>query len=617
MQLLPRPLPMRWQIASGLPVLLACASAQAGNFQTEDGVDVRWSLGTTLGTNWRASSADPALISLGNGGLSGIQNDNGNLNYDRNKVFSTALTVIGDVDVKKNGLGFFGRAKGWYDYTLTHQGVPHGSYANGYVPGAKLDDSDFDSTLSKFKGVALLDAYVYNTFDLPGARQLTVKLGNQVVNWGESLFVPGINQFGAFDITAAHRPGAQVKEILLPIPQVFASLTLTEGLSIEGFYQFKWKRDVLDGCGTYWSAANIINCSSTGTLVGAGPFTDQQMHDGIAALGGANFQTSLGPERTPSNSGQFGLAARYRAAAIDTDLGFYYAQYNARVPNLSAVTVPTTIPGSIWGATIPGVSRAFQSQLDWSAEKIKVFGLSASTVIGGWSVFGELSHTKDLPVQINGTDLLNGLVGGIGPVSSFAATPNGQYIPGYDRKSKTQLQIATLQLVPRVLGAENLTLVAEIAAQTWSGIADSDRRYGRAFVYGSGPVVIPGLGDICGPNAAAQGAGIAPLNPNSSYCENKGYATKNVFGYRVLLELSYPDLFAGVNVKPRVFLSHDVKGWSADGLFSEGRIVLAPGVHFDYAKKYSVDFSYSRFARAKYDEFHDRDFFSLVAGINF
>ena len=83
------------------------------------------------------------------------------------------------------------------------------------------------------------------------------------------------------------------------------------------------------------------------------------------------------------------------------------------------------------------------------------------------------------------------------------------------------------------------------------------------------------------------------------------------------MELSYSDVFAGVNVKPRVFLSHDVKGWSADGLFSEGRITVAPGVRLDYQGRYFVDLSYARFARAKYDEMHDRDFVSLVAGMSF
>jgi len=55
--------------------------------------------------------------------------------------------------------------------------------------------------------------------------------------------------------------------------------------------------------------------------------------------------------------------------------------------------------------------------MDYSGNNIKVSGVSVSTVLGGWSVFGELAHTANLPVQINGNDLVNGAAGGIGPVA--------------------------------------------------------------------------------------------------------------------------------------------------------------------------------------------------------
>ena len=52
--------------------------------------------------------------------------------------------------------------------------------ANGYVPGAKLDDSDF-FTSSKFRGIELLDTYAYGNFDI-GESRLTVRLGQQTIN---------------------------------------------------------------------------------------------------------------------------------------------------------------------------------------------------------------------------------------------------------------------------------------------------------------------------------------------------------------------------------------------------------------------------------------------------
>ena len=86
----------------------------------------------------------------------------------------------------------------------------------------------------------------------------------------------------------------------------------------------------------------------------------------------------------------------------------------------------------------------------------------------------------------------------------------------------------------------------------------------------------------------------------------------------LFFELSYANVVAGVNLKPRVFFSHDVHGYSADGVFSQGRWSLAPGIRADYNNKAYVDLSYNRFNHgAKYDFQHDRDFYSLVVGINF
>jgi hypothetical protein len=52
-----------------------------------------------------------------------------------------------------------------------------------------LSDSGFEP-LQKFSGIALLDAYAYNTYDING-KPLQVRFGNQVINWGESLFIQG------------------------------------------------------------------------------------------------------------------------------------------------------------------------------------------------------------------------------------------------------------------------------------------------------------------------------------------------------------------------------------------------------------------------------------------
>ncbi|HSV71988.1 MAG TPA: DUF1302 domain-containing protein [Methylibium sp.] len=609
--------PRRLALAMGIGLALATlAPAHAGEFSLDNGAQGRWALGMSVGSNWRLRDADRALIMVGNGGLSGSSHDDGNLNFDKGDDFSTIARVTGEFELKRDGLGVFFRGKGWYDHRLENGDVDHGSSANGYVPDTKLNDDDFHR-LSKFSGADVVDAYAFWSGNVAGDRPLSVKLGKHVVNWGESLFVPGINQYGAIDVAAARRPGAEVKEILLPIAQLSASLGLTDNLGIEAFYQLNWARNVLDGCGTYWSISDVYNCSDRGVAIGAGPFAalpDRTLYNTPGGIPGlppfvTNLVMANAGERTPSDSGQWGVAARYYAPAIATEFGAYFVNYHQRSPVIS-VLFDASAANSVFSLG----PNSLQYIWDWSAEDIKVFGLSASTGVAGWSVFGEISHTKDFPVQLNGLDLLRGASSGLGPLGFLQATPRnvGNAFTGYELKDKTQIQMSALKLFPRVAGAESMTLVGEVAAQHWSGIGDPNtgRRYGRAFVFGqAATATLP-----CTAPAGSPSTG----NANPSYCENEGFATTSAWGYRLRAEFSYPSLFGGVNVKPRVFWSHDVKGYSADAAFVEDRRALGLGVRFDYLSRYYADVSYNRFNRdAKYDVFHDRDFASLVVGVNF
>lgn len=582
----------------------------AGQFVLDNGIEGVWSLNVSLGTSARMSDADEQLIMVGNGGTGGSSHDDGNLNYDKGEVFSTIAKAIGELTIKRDNIGVFFRAKAWYDSELENGGVDHGHSANAFRAGASLDDGDFDA-LSKFSGVTLLDAYVFGDFNLGDDHPLSVKLGDHVVNWGESLFIPGINQFGAFDVSASRRPGAQVKEILLPIPQVSANFGLTENVSLEAFYQFRWRKNVLDGCGTYWSISDVYNCSDRGVVIPAGPLgnlTDREAYNGLQnGLGpfpaGMNAVMANGGDIEPSNGGQWGLAARWFAQGIATEFGVYYVNYHQRSPVISVL-----LDGSASDSVFSLGNNRMQYRWDWSAEDIKVLGASFSTTLAGWSVFGEVSRTEDLPVQLNGLDLLRGASSGAGPLGFLMTTPRNEGVlyTGYDLKDKTQAQVSTLKFFPRVLGAESLQLMGEIAFQKWSGLGDpmTSRRYGRAFLYGQAMTSTMAC--------AATGNFVA------DFCEADGFATSTAWGYRAQSVLSYPRLFGPVNVKPRLFWQHDVKGYSGDMTFLEDRRILGVGAAFDYLGKYYADISYSRFnSGAKYDTFRDRDFVSVVVGMNF
>jgi hypothetical protein len=177
-------------------------------------------------------------------------------------------------------------------------------------------------------------------------------------------------------------------------------------------------------------------------------------------------------------------------------------------------------------------------------------------------------------------------------------------LPGYTRANLTQLQINTIKAGNAFLGGDQYIFIAEAGFQ-WNNLPDYKKdpnalRYNRAFIFGAGSA--PGYGgDTC----------TAGLNTTPEGCDNDGYVSKFAWGYRLKLDVTYNDVFAGVAVTPSVFWSHDVEGVSADSQFNEDRQTLALGVKFSYNKRYTLDLGATMFNHdAKYDPLRDRDFYS-------
>ena len=95
------------------------------------------------------------------------------------------------------------------------------------------------------------------------SRPLEVKLGNQVISWGESTFIQnGLSQINPIDVAAVRKPGSELKEFFTPILAARASLGLPNNFSMDGFYQFKSDNIVPDPSGTFFSAADIVGRGS-------------------------------------------------------------------------------------------------------------------------------------------------------------------------------------------------------------------------------------------------------------------------------------------------------------------------------------------------------------------
>lgn len=568
----------------------------------------------SVGASWRTEDPSYRVVTPGNtdgrGQASSSTVDDGNLNYEKGDMYSLLFRGLHDLDLNAGTWGVFTRVKYWYDHEQANGKVPHGHAATNYAVNQELDMSEFED-LAQDSGFEFLDYYIYGEFDL-GDKPLELRAGNMVLNWGENLFIQnGVNVVAPFDVTALRRPGTEIREALLPVGMVYGNFGVTYNLSVEAFYQYDWQRTILDECGTYWSAADPYGGGCNYLTVSAGAPDSTQV--------GTIFQLDRAPDAEASDSGQWGISARYFAEALNaTEFGFYYMNVHNRTPIFSAINTPDQLGQPVLN---PAVKPNYFFEF---VEDIEVFGVSFTTNVGEWAWSGEASYRPDFPLQINTTELLQALaLGGFAEWSpmlarSLEAGPGG-YVSGYDEVSYTQVQTSVIRFFEQMWGADRISLLAEIGG-VWLGGMDDNINYGRSSAYGANtfdpfPSAVFGGAEIsC--NSHPLAPTIVP-NPTAAYCEDEGFTTDFSWGYRVRAAASYNNVFAGINLTPSVAWSHDVSGYSPAPNFVEDRKALSLGLTADYLNIYQAELSYTSFFGADYNELQDRDFVSLSFSVAF
>ncbi|WP_245573958.1 DUF1302 domain-containing protein [Neptunomonas japonica] len=574
-----------------LPALLAATLAgQAYGVEFQLGeVEGRFDSQLSVGASWRVNDPDTDLISEPNGGrgLGSGSFDDGNQNFKQGETFSKTLKGSHELSLSYKNVGAFVRGKYWSDFELEDGRRGHGHTENGYAANEQLDDNGFND-FAKFSGAEILDAYVYGYFDI-GNMPLDVRLGRQVVNWGESTFIQGgINVINPFDVSAFRRPGSEIKEGLLPVNMAFASLGVTDNLSLEAFYQISWEPTVEDGCGTYFSANDFAAEGCNGIRV------DQGALNGIAdstyynALTTRVVNRNADGKRDAKDSGQFGFALRYLAEDLnDTEFGLFFARYHSRLPVISGVKTPN--PAN------PFASEYFVEY----PEDIKMLGVSWNTNVGELAWSGEISHKRDVPIQLNGPMLVASML----TLGTQAGNPaNGAVVPvlgaglgtdiqGYTAFDVTQAQTTLIKTVNNVMGASRLALVGELG---WTHIHDFDEsasalKYGRSGVFGYTP------------------------------SDDDGFVTQDSVGYVARASLSYPNAISGVSLTPQVSFKHGISGYGPQpgAAFNEGQKSINLSLQADYLERYRAQISYTNFFGGDYNELADRDFISLSTSVSF
>lgn len=305
-----------------------------------------------------------------------INSDDSRLNFDRGDLTSGVVKMTNDIQANYENYKFFARISSFYDAVLDDSS----SYErSGITDGARVDAA---------RDIDLLDFYVSGDFEV-GGLPLNVRLGKQVVNWGEATFMlNGISSWNPFDVNAFRRPGAEIKEGLLPVWGAYASIGLPYDLSLEAFYQLEFEELKLDRPGTPFSGSDVArvgsatggsfgaksfvtsgadgggflnrNCSTPDALTGLfdTAYTNAGLTQFVCGAGGTNafldytqnlpigqsesFRLSLngGPgdiardqDRLAEDSGQYGLALRWYSEELNsTEFGFYFMNYHSRLP---------------------------------------------------------------------------------------------------------------------------------------------------------------------------------------------------------------------------------------------------------------------------------------------
>ncbi len=506
------------------------------------------SLDTTVsyGASWRVQDRKSSLVGIANGGTrTGVNNDDGNLNYSKG-IISNVAKITSELDLHNDNIGIFTRGSAFYDY----------ENMNGDRDRAPLS-SEAEEQVGK--DAELLDAFIWTSFDL-GAIPVQLRIGDQVVSWGESTFIRnGINVINPVNVSALRLPGSELKEGLIPEGMIWGSFGLTENLSLEGLYLYDWSETEVDPPGTYFSTNDYVGDGGEFVMLG----------DGLVPEGRAPFAIPRADTRNPGDSGQYGVAARLFVPSLnDTEFGFYYLNYHSRTPFVSALSATNARPDS-------------GRYLSDYAEDIQLLGLTFATEIpfGGFSLQGEVSHRPDAPVQIDDVQILRKALG----QSSHIAGPfvPGGYVQGYTKLDVTQVQTTMIKVFGPTLGADKFTLVGEAAVHHVHDLPNQENELAL-----EGPRV--------GVDATS-------------------------WGYRVKAKFVFFRAIGPINVSPKVAWRHDVDGNSpSSGTFLEDRKSILLGLGFDYQNTWSAAVSYTNFFGAgDMNKINDRDLIAFNVKYSF
>jgi hypothetical protein len=625
------------RIAAAIALALALAIVWTAPAEAIDlsgkGSNFSLNLDVTLsyGARYRLEDRDPAIISRFEGGTAdSVNGDDGNLNFDKGIVSNTPKATI-DLSLASNPnkahrFGFFLRGSSFYDFALEQDCCERTELTQ--------DALDWAGTRTE-----LLDAYAWWQFPIG-----EIRVGQQVLNWGESTFIQGgLSVINPVDVSALRVPGAELREAFRPLGMVWASFNLSQNMAVEGFYEYEWEPIVIDPPGTYFSTNDFAGEGGEYVFLAFGNFPDTGVTPAFVPPTQTVDYPFMGVPRganaNAEDGGQYGVALRLFAPGMGgTEFGLYYVNYHSRLPVLNGITGTlqgalaagaSATPTVLWAYYIqgvpPGVSSVadanavlwanlnavsiFASTANWFTaypEDIKLYGLSWNAQLGtsGIAFQGEISYRQDQPLQVDDVELL---FASLSPLSQRYADAsqltNGtrlgfeEIVPGYRLLDTSQLQFTLTKIVSRFLGADQAVFLGEFGFNKVFDMPSKDElRFEGPGTYTSGN---PEMSLPTG------------FHPGQEWERPEHFADDFSWGYRLVSKLTYNNAIGAWSLAPRVSWQQDVDGVSPGpgGPFLAGFKALSVGIAADYQNAWEIDLSYTMYDGAdRYNLINDRDF---------
>lgn len=569
---------------------------------------VKGNIDTTLsyGHLYRVQSRAADLVGTANGGTAfSVNNDSGNLNYNSGQVSGEARFNT-EIDLYYENTGIFIRGFGFSDHeTEDTERTPLSAKADRLVGN----------------NLVLRDFYLWHSFDL-GNMPGEIRIGEQVVSWGESTFIQnGINVINPVDVSRLRTPGSELREAFVPVGMLWGSLSISQNLTVEAFYQYDHEETKPEPSGSYFSSNDFVSDGGSSVYLGFGDVSDL----------GTFFAVNRAADAEPEEGEQFGFALRAFAPKLnDTEFGFYFANYHSRLPLINATTgtaasIAAAAPIILGGFPDPATAAAlgintYASTANYFLsypEDIQMYGFSLNTELGnsGIAFQGEYSFKQGVPLQVDDVELLfaaltpldNGTAGGlalpfdVNQVANLPATATEQAIPGFIERNVSQLQFTATKIFGPIFKAQQGVLLGEFAISHVHGMPE------KSVLRLNGP------GTNTSGNPFHAGAGGGHSGKAAETADHFADATS--YGYRLAGRLDYNNaLFGSVNLQPRFSWQHDVNGVSPGpgGNFIEGRKSLSLGLKAIYQNQWEVDMSYTGyFGAGRHNLIYDRDFMAF------